>query len=1218
MIMRKFYLIFIVHCALSIIYSLNAQDKTVILFEDFENGIPTTWSQDKIIGDYDWVVESGDLKNPEGAFSGSKRLAFRNNSNQTSGNVTRLILPEVDLSSIFHPILSFSYAQDKWTGDFDTLRVLYRRTPTSKWITVKTYDVYSSVWMRDTIRLAAVTSTYQIAFEAKDNLGRGVVIDDVEIRSIPNCTEPFNLMVSKIRGSSVRLEWAGSFDALKYLVKISETPLSVDELYSESLSSDLLYEVDGAEYSLDVVGLKPATHYYFYVRSVCIGENSNWSDAGVFETSDMVKLPYVENFNMEYVENAVSSVHGWFCFSSNSAYSPFVNTDHLKSKRLLYSRDSTTALFFQGASNVTTPIEKGDYSYAVIPEIDVDKISRLQLSFWTINNVTIPLAAEPAVAESCKILVGVMTDPSDKNTFVLVDTIEVTSTQEFEEKIVSFENYMGDGKFIAFMSDFKDRSNAFVIEDVLVDYIPTTPKAKLQIGLPASDEIDVKFLENVSDKYEVIVANALLDVNKIDNKKVIKRDEFSSKSCHVDGLQPWAYYFVYGRHLNGEDVGEWSNPVKIMMPDILDTVPSTIVFDINTFDLMTYYNPGKSTYQMCNGLLALSNNDKYPTVTNAYWTEPPAARSKWELSMTALFKDNYQMTIFPEMLNVNNTKVSFYAGRHLRVYLGGLSVVGAFAVGVVSDANDVNSFQPIDTIILNEANSSLIDNGENYSWYEYDLSEYDVDGAFFAIKTSFDYAGASMVWIDDVRFVESDGCAEPSDVDAVVNEDEVVISWNGNGASDWNVLISRIEYSPDELDTLDESNYFVKQTTNVTQVKFTGLQTGNKKYYYYIQPICNDEVGAWTLAHSFETGCPKLEKVPYYMNFDDKEWLASYYLNYFTVPCLFTKQSSYQGAEPGELYYYPYLSSSKATTGNKSLVLGGSMAEVYSSYIAFPKIDAELQKLQISFDMVADSANQFVEVGIMSDPLDIASFVPFKTLQPSSDWKVYNVKFSDCSNIGHIAIRTSGVTNLNYIDNVAISWISSEGGEVDPGYADCPMPQNIQVSDLKTNVATINWDSDADKWNLVVAKRELTIDERVNAIVGGDILVAEEVNSKSYKCSTLEANSTYFVYLQAICNDTVGVWAFERFYTECTPINTYQLGVESFDNYGVGQGIKPNCYVVGNLVDNAPAIYVPYCSDEYAYSGLTSLMLSSSFAISKRPSERTVFLSEQTKIFCNG
>ena len=103
MIMRKFYLIFIVHCALSIIYSLNAQDKTVILFEDFENGIPTTWSQDKIIGDYDWVVESGDLKNPEGAFSGSKRLAFRNNSNQTSGNVTRLILPEMDLSSIFHP-----------------------------------------------------------------------------------------------------------------------------------------------------------------------------------------------------------------------------------------------------------------------------------------------------------------------------------------------------------------------------------------------------------------------------------------------------------------------------------------------------------------------------------------------------------------------------------------------------------------------------------------------------------------------------------------------------------------------------------------------------------------------------------------------------------------------------------------------------------------------------------------------------------------------------------------------------------------------------------------------------------------------------------------------------------------------------------------------------------------------------------------------------------
>ena len=49
---------------------LKAQDKNVVLFEDFEKGIPSSWTQEKLIGDYEWIVESGDLDNPKGAVSG--------------------------------------------------------------------------------------------------------------------------------------------------------------------------------------------------------------------------------------------------------------------------------------------------------------------------------------------------------------------------------------------------------------------------------------------------------------------------------------------------------------------------------------------------------------------------------------------------------------------------------------------------------------------------------------------------------------------------------------------------------------------------------------------------------------------------------------------------------------------------------------------------------------------------------------------------------------------------------------------------------------------------------------------------------------------------------------------------------------------------------------------------------------------------------------------
>ncbi len=1075
--------------------NLLAQDKNVILFEDFENGIPSSWMQEHVIGDYDWILESGTLVNPMGAVSGEKRIAFRNNTNQTTGNVTRLILPELDLSKLFQPILCFSYAQDKWAGDFDTLRVLYRRTPKSNWVTLKKYTSYSSDWQQDTIRLAAITSTYQIAFEGKDNLGRGIVIDDVEIRSIPNCTQPFNLAVNRITGVSAHLEWAGSFDALKYHIKVADRMLNKEELYADNKNIDYIkqYEVDGAEYAIDVNGLVPATEYYFYVQSECVGESSDWSDPFVFRTSDMLLLPYHETFDMDYIENTTSSVPNWFCFSSKrGAKTPFVNTDMMKSERLKYSPDSTTALFFHGAFNTETAISKSAYSYACVPEIFVDSIKHLHASFWTINYAT---DGSVPIADFSKLLVGVMTDPEDINTFVAVDTIVLTSVLEFEEIFVSFENYQDTGKYITFMSNFKDGKNAFVIDDLKIDYIPAIPKSNISVALPEADALEAFFdfsqFPNIDSnlKYEVIVANASLNTDAIDSKKVVARAEFDSYPCRIENLNPWVNYFVYGRAYNDTDTGAWSNGVEVLMPEVLDTVPTTISFDINTFDVLSYYNPGHSTNKMCLGLLALSNGSAFPETTQQYWTEPPKARTPWELSMQALKSGTYQMVIFPELENPKDLSVSFYVTQHLRE-------TAAFAIGLVSDANNVNSFNPIDTIILN---SNTLN---EYFSYKYNLGDYDVDGRFFAIKAAYDYCGSPVrVWIDDVRFYQGDGCGEPENVQAKTYGDAVTISWSDNGASSWNVLLSEIEYSADEIDALNQGDYFVKQTTDQPSITISGLKTGEKKYYYYIQSNCNGKLGVWTLPLSFVTECPKYEKVPYAMNFDESEWLANPLLKGFTVPCLFTVQSEVQGAEPSDLFYYPSLSTATATTGEKSLLLGDN------SYIAFPLMDEEkLSSLQISFDMRADSDVQVIEVGVMGNPLNISTFEAVKEISPSSEWNKNVVKFTAYTGEKqYIAIKTAAQSNMNYIDNVLIDYAVPGGDEPEPDDPSEP----------------------------------------------------------------------------------------EKPEPDCSPKTTYELGVESFDNYGIGEGKIPDCYIVDNLNDTAKLAYLPYCSDEYAYSVPASLKLAS-------------------------
>ena len=86
-----------------------------VIDESFENvtgELPEGWTQVNINSDINWVIESGDgLSHPKGAFDGAKRIAFRNTTGVTKRAITRLILPAVDITELFEPILVFLLLQ---------------------------------------------------------------------------------------------------------------------------------------------------------------------------------------------------------------------------------------------------------------------------------------------------------------------------------------------------------------------------------------------------------------------------------------------------------------------------------------------------------------------------------------------------------------------------------------------------------------------------------------------------------------------------------------------------------------------------------------------------------------------------------------------------------------------------------------------------------------------------------------------------------------------------------------------------------------------------------------------------------------------------------------------------------------------------------------------------------------------------------------------------
>ena len=156
-------------------YSLN---------ESFESGIPSSWSQEVLSAEQElWAIDA-ESTYPTGAYDGEHRVALRNSTDAEKHYITRLITPVLDLSAVYSPQLSFAYAQQARTGMHDTLVVYYRLTSASDWVELCRYNDATTGWTPVTIGLVATqgqATSFQLAFEARENMGRGVVRDNVRI-----------------------------------------------------------------------------------------------------------------------------------------------------------------------------------------------------------------------------------------------------------------------------------------------------------------------------------------------------------------------------------------------------------------------------------------------------------------------------------------------------------------------------------------------------------------------------------------------------------------------------------------------------------------------------------------------------------------------------------------------------------------------------------------------------------------------------------------------------------------------------------------------------------------------------------------------------------------------------------------------------------------------------------------------------------------------------
>ena len=277
-------------------------------------------------------------------------------------------------------------------------------------------------------------------------------IDNIVVDYIPVCTHVDSLQVTEVTDSSISLSWV---------------PVGTETSWAVVYDD---YTIVTGNTSITIGGLTSNTAYTFGVRSICDVDDT--SEAAVIVTrtacSPML-LPYTEDFE-SYGSGATYGISPCWTKGTNytSAY-PYPN-----STNAVNGERSLMFYAYHPSSATSTPY----YSYAALPLMQ-QPVSDLVLGF------NVRRYGTTTDLYTTRLVIGVMTDPSDITTFEPMDTLDLKDEAGLSVHYYEYEfaNYTGLGQYIAiydevpplYGSSTYSYSYAYV-DDIWVDVIPGCPR----------------------------------------------------------------------------------------------------------------------------------------------------------------------------------------------------------------------------------------------------------------------------------------------------------------------------------------------------------------------------------------------------------------------------------------------------------------------------------------------------------------------------------------------------------------------------------------------------------------------------------------------------------------------------------------------------------------------------------------------------------------------
>ncbi len=701
---------------------------------------------------------------------------------------------------------------------------------------------------------------------------------------------------------------------------------------------------------------------------------------------------------------------------------------------------------------------------------------------------------EGTTASNGTIIVGIMSDASDANTFVGIDTCVKTTTKTLKEIILP-ANTLSSGARIAFKYLGGTANNYYAAIDNVVLQVPPTcfQVTNLAVSNPTTTSLTLSWTDALNTNATYTIYN-MADTS-------IAASNVTGTTYTVTGLTPESIYrFAVMTDCGGGDVTDLTAPVRGITACVSMTLPYTTSFEAEE-------------------LIGTSNTDalpscwsRYSSGTGSYTYYPYSYSSTSGYAHTGtrvLYFYGGTSTSYPDTMIAIMPPVDVTTfpmnGNHLTFWSRTTAASGSkdVEVGTMSDPTDMSTFTPIQTITVT---------GTTNTFYAVPLINATATNAYVAFRC---LRAGSYLCIDDVTLEELPSCLEISNLAASdITSSSVTLSWTDTyNTNATYTIISTVT-----------NNVYASNVTGTTYT-VTGLNA-NTLYSFGVRANCSANDSSMVMAVSARTACSSIS-VPYTTGFEANELVGT--TNVEALPFCWTRYSS---AATYTYYPYSYSGSTYAHESTRSLYFYGSTSTSYpDTMIAItPAVDVTTFPMngnRISFWARSSSTSfdKTVFVGTMTDPTDPSTFELVSTVTVTgTTHTLYTVPMLGATATApHIALMVRRGSGTLYLDDFSIELLPS-----------CVEPANLTATPNGTS-AEITWLGSADSYTL-------TLYDDNNVAIGTPVTVT----TNSYTFTGLTLDEDYVVTVVSNCGSDVSGSSSTSFHIGyCLPSPT------SVDNSGI-------------------------------------------------------------------